>query len=54
MEQPTRWSKVLFYGGSQAPIKILTDAGLDISSPDFWQSGFDTLEQMVVELERLS
>ena len=49
-----RYLKILSYGGSEAPTKILTEAGLDISSPDFWQGGFDTLENMVVELERLS
>ena len=54
MEQSTRWSEIFSYSGSESPIKILTEAGLDISSTDFWQIGFDTLEQMVVELERLS
>ena len=49
-----KYLKILSYGGSESPIKILTEAGLDISSPDFWQGGFDTLENMVVELERLS
>ena len=38
-----RYLKILSYGGSEAPTKILTEAGLDISSPDFWQGGFDTL-----------
>jgi oligoendopeptidase F len=54
LEQPIGWSKILSYGGWETPIKILTEAGLDISSLDFWQGGFDTLENMVVELERLS
>jgi oligoendopeptidase F len=49
-----KYLKILSYGGSEAPLKILTEARLDISSPDFWQSGFDILENMVVELERLS
>ena len=46
--------KILAYGGSEAPMKILTNAGLDITSPDFWQGGFDVLESMITELDELS
>ena len=46
--------KILSYGGSEAPIKILTEAGLDISSTEFWQGGFDVLENMIAELDQLS
>lgn len=49
-----RYLKILSYGGSEAPSKILTEAGLDISSPDFWQGGFDVLDNMLTELEGLS
>jgi oligoendopeptidase F len=35
-------------------MKILTEAGLDITSPDFWQGGFDVLENMLAELSSLS
>lgn len=46
--------KILSYGGSESPIKILTEAGLDITSPGFWQGGFDVLESMIAELDELS
>ena len=46
--------KILSYGGSESPMKILTEAGLDITSPDFWQGGFDVLESMITELDELS
>jgi oligoendopeptidase F len=46
--------KILSYGGSEAPTKILIEAGLDISSTDFWQGGFDVLENMIAELDQLS
>jgi len=49
-----RYLKILSYGGSEAPTKILTEAGLDISSPDFWQGGFDVLENMIAELDQPS
>jgi oligoendopeptidase F len=49
-----RYLKLLTYGGSEAPAKILTEAGLDISSSDFWQGGFDVLEKMIAELDQLS
>src|SRR5574341_255933 len=49
-----RYLKILAYGGSESPSKILTEAGLDISSSDFWQGGFDVLENMIAELDQLS
>ena len=35
-------------------MKILTEAGLDISSPSFWQGGFDVIQNMIDELEKLA
>jgi oligoendopeptidase F len=49
-----RYLKILSYGGSEAPMKILGEAGLNISLPGFWQGGFDVLEHMLAELEQLS
>lgn len=49
-----RYLKILSYGGSEAPTKILAEAGLDISSTDFWQGGFDVLENMIAELDQSS
>ena len=49
-----RYLKILSYGGSESPMKILTEAGLDITSPGFWQGGFDVLEDMLAELTRLT
>jgi oligoendopeptidase F len=45
--------KILEAGGSRAPAAILADSGIDISSKDFWQGGFDVIERMVKELEDL-
>ncbi len=45
--------KILEAGGSKAPAEILSESGIDISSHDFWQGGFDVIEGMVKELEDL-
>ena len=45
-----RYMKILSYGGSAAPMKILQEAGLDVNSPAFWQGGFDVLAEMISEL----
>jgi oligoendopeptidase F len=45
-----RYLKILAYGGSESPIKILQEAGLDIIQAAFWQGGFDMLEDMIKEL----
>lgn len=49
-----RYLKILSYGGSESPMKILAEAGLDIASPTFWQGGFDVIDAMISELEKLS
>ncbi|MDQ2691546.1 MAG: M3 family oligoendopeptidase [Chloroflexota bacterium] len=49
-----RYLKILSYGGSESPSRILAEAGLDITSPDFWQGGFDLIQTMIAELEQLS
>jgi oligoendopeptidase F len=49
-----RYLKILAYGESEAPLKILTEARLDITSPTFWQGGFDVIQNMITELENLS
>ncbi|MEO7840038.1 MAG: M3 family oligoendopeptidase [Anaerolineales bacterium] len=48
-----KYLKILSAGGSEAPAKILSDAGIDISSAKFWQGGFDVLSRMVDELEKI-
>ncbi len=48
-----KYLKILSAGGSEAPAKILSDAGIDIRSPKFWQGGFDVLSRMVDELEKV-
>ena len=48
-----RYLKILSTGGSEAPAKILADAGIDIYQDSFWQGGFDVLAGLVDQLEKL-
>ena len=48
-----KYLKILSAGGSEAPAKILADAGVDIRSAKFWQGGFDVVKSMVDQLEKL-
>ena len=48
-----RYLKLLSYGGSEPPSTILTEAGLDITRPEFWQGGFEVLRGMIDKLQAL-
>ena len=48
-----KYVKILSAGGSEAPAKILSEAGIDIRSAAFWQGGFDVVDKLVHELESL-
>ncbi|MBN1306167.1 MAG: M3 family oligoendopeptidase [Anaerolineales bacterium] len=48
-----KYLKILAAGGSQAPADILSEAGIDIRSADFWQGGFDVIKGLVDQLETL-
>jgi oligoendopeptidase F len=46
-----KYLDLLSIGGSQAPRDILKVVGVDMTSDAFWQSGFDTIRDMVGRLE---
>jgi oligoendopeptidase F len=46
-----RYLDLLAAGGSQGPQEILAKLGVDMTSPAFWQSGFDQIREMVEQLE---
>jgi oligoendopeptidase F len=48
-----RYLKLLAAGGSEAPVKLLSDAGIDVYSKEFWQGGFDVVSRLVDQLEQL-
>jgi oligoendopeptidase F len=49
-----RYLKILEAGGSASAVEICAEAGLDITKAEFWQGGFDVIQEMVAELEQLS
>jgi len=49
-----KYLKILSYGGSDSPSKILSEAELDIASPAFWQGGFEVIKNMIAELDQFS
>jgi oligoendopeptidase F len=48
-----RYIKILEAGGSASPVDICAEAGLDITQAEFWQGGFDVINQMVEQLEAI-
>jgi oligoendopeptidase F len=48
-----RYLGLLSAGGSEAPVKILAGAGIDVYSAQFWQGGFDVVQRLVAQLEKL-
>ncbi|NJN70004.1 MAG: M3 family oligoendopeptidase [Nitrospira sp.] len=46
-----KYLELLATGGSQSPKDILDRMGVDMTSESFWQSGFNTIREMVNELE---
>jgi oligoendopeptidase F len=47
-----KYLTMLAAGGSRSPEAILSDLGVDMRSEAFWQSGFDTITDLVTELEQ--
>ena len=47
-----KYLKILSAGGSEAPVKILSEAGIDIHSAAFWQGGFDIISRLIDQLEK--
>jgi oligoendopeptidase F len=45
--------QILAYGGSESPQRVLSEAGVDITSPAFWQGGFNVIASMIDELEAM-
>ena len=49
-----KYIALLAAGGSEAPMKVLANAGVDPRKPEFWQGGFDVLAKLVDELEKVA
>jgi oligoendopeptidase F len=49
----TSYIKLLSYGGSESPQKVLKEVGVDPESREFWRNGFKVLKGLVSDLEHL-
>ena len=55
-EGPTfadKYIQVLRLGGSKTPQELMSIVDVDLKSRAFWQGGFDALESLVAEFEKL-
>jgi len=48
-----RYLEILSAGGSDSPIRTLDRAGIDVTSPEFWNGGFQVVEQALQKLEAM-
>ena len=44
-----RYFRILQAGGSRKPEELLKDSGIDISNKEFWQQGFELVENKIRE-----
>ena len=49
-----KYFKILSAGGSRKPEVILMEAGIDISRQEFWQQGFDYVQELIQQLKALA
>lgn len=49
-----KYFKILSAGGSRKPEELLMEAGIDISRQEFWQQGFDYIQEMIQQLKALA
>ena len=49
-----KYFKILSAGGSRKPEELLMEAGIDISKEEFWQQGFDHVQEMIQQLKALA
>ncbi|MDY6845711.1 MAG: M3 family oligoendopeptidase [Chloroflexota bacterium] len=49
-----RYMDILAAGGSVAPVELLANAGIDVTTAEFWQDGYDVIDEMVTRLEKLT
>ncbi len=48
-----RYLNLLATGGSKSPENILKEAGINFRQESFWQGGFDIIDKLLKQLEKL-
>lgn len=46
-----KYLRILVHGGASSPQAILSEAGIDMTDPAFWQGGFDVIKEMIDKLQ---
>ncbi len=46
-----KYFELLAAGGSRSPYELLQPFGINLDSPEFWQTGLDVIEEMVAKIE---
>jgi len=49
-----KYKRILEAGGSQFPVDLAASVGLDITKPEFWQAGFDYLQKLLEEFQKIA
>ena len=47
-----KYLRILAHGGAASPQAILSEAGIDMADPLFWQGGFDVIKEMIDKLQK--
>ncbi|MFW9905637.1 MAG: M3 family oligoendopeptidase [Candidatus Thorarchaeota archaeon] len=48
-----KYKQILEAGGSQFPVDLAKSVGLDLTTPEFWQAGFDYLRKLLKEFQNI-
>lgn len=48
-----KYKQILEAGGSQFPVDLANSVGLDLTTPEFWQAGFDYLRKLLKEFQKI-
>ncbi|MFX0115284.1 MAG: M3 family oligoendopeptidase [Candidatus Hodarchaeota archaeon] len=49
-----KYKQLLEAGGSKFPVDLAAEIGLDISRPEFWQTGFDYIQELLNDFQRIA
>lgn len=48
-----KYVNLLRLGGSRTPFELMDTVGVDMRDAGFWKGGFDAIERLIAEFERL-
>ena len=48
-----KYIEMLTLGGAKSPKELMEIVGVDMNDPEFWMGGFQAIEEMIAEFERL-